>query len=183
MFSFLDSRKDWIQEQVQAHPPAEKLISGASLSFRGRDYQLDFTDTPPRRVALDGDTLRIGGPADMAPKRLLSWMKKEARATIQPQAEQLADQLGKPVGKIGIGDQRSRWGSCSARGSLRFNWRLIMAPDPVLTYVVAHEVSHLKELNHSPRFWAHVESLMPGYKEPQAWLKKHGGGLLGLGFD
>ncbi|MGR3434759.1 MAG: M48 family metallopeptidase, partial [Shimia sp.] len=74
-------------------------------------------------------------------------------------------------------DTRSRWGSCSAAGGLNYSWRLVMAPPEVLDYVAAHEVAHLAQMNHSPRFWAEVAGLMPGYEAPRGWLRRHGADL------
>ena len=85
--------------------------------------------------------------------------------------------LGVKPARITVRDTASRWGSCSAARSLSFSWRLILAPDFVLDYVVAHEVAHLREMNHGPRFWAHVRSLVPDIETPQDWLKVHGRGL------
>ena len=83
--------------------------------------------------------------------------------------------------RVNVRDTKSRWGSCSGQGSLSFSWRLIFAPEPVLDYVVAHEVAHLAEMNHGPRFWALVERLTPGSAGPRAWLKRHRGRLLSYG--
>ena len=85
--------------------------------------------------------------------------------------------LGRSAGRIRLADPRARWGSCTASGDLMFSWRLIMAPVDVLDYVVAHEVAHLAELNHSPRFWAVVRRLCPGYEPARDWLRRHGAEL------
>ena len=88
-----------------------------------------------------------------------------------------APRIGVSYGRVAIRDQRSRWGSCSAKGNLNFNWKLIMAPPEALTYVVIHELCHLIEFNHSPRFWALVQAQMPEYEIWKKWLKQHGGEL------
>jgi predicted metal-dependent hydrolase len=85
--------------------------------------------------------------------------------------------LGLPFGRVTLRDTRSRWGSCTSAGDLMFSWRLIMAPSAVLDYVVAHEVAHLAEMNHSDRFWAQVERLFPDHAAPRAWLRRNGAGL------
>jgi predicted metal-dependent hydrolase len=85
------------------------------------------------------------------------------------------------VARVGVRDTQSRWGSCSARGNLSFCWRLILAPESVLDYVVAHEVAHLVEMNHSPRFWRLVDTLCPDSAAPRAWLKEHRAELLSYG--
>lgn len=81
-------------------------------------------------------------------------------------------------GGITVRDQKTRWGSCSARGNLNFNWRLILAPEPVLDYVVIHELAHRKEMNHSKQFWDIVEAMMPDYRTQRQWLKEHGDQLM-----
>jgi predicted metal-dependent hydrolase len=102
----------------------------------------------------------------------------EARAAIAPLARAMAAQLGRKVTRISVRDTTSRWGSCSRGGALSFCWRLILAPDAVFTYVVAHEVAHLAHMNHGPAFWRTVDKLMPpGLGTPRSardWLRRHG---------
>jgi predicted metal-dependent hydrolase len=105
----------------------------------------------------------------------------KARSELASRARRLAARIGRDVGRINVRDTKSRWGSCSGRGNLSFSWRLIFAPEPVLDYVVAHEVAHLAEMNHGPRFWRLVESLSPDSATPRAWLKRHRSRLLSYG--
>ena len=102
-------------------------------------------------------------------------LKREARREIAARAAPLADQLGRRHGRITIRDTASRWGSCSAKGDLSFSWRLIMAPERVLQYVVAHEVAHLRQMNHSPRFYRWMDHFLPDWRERDARLKRHPG--------
>ncbi|HET7044519.1 MAG TPA: SprT family zinc-dependent metalloprotease [Gaiellaceae bacterium] len=104
--------------------------------------------------------------------------RRRARALATELCEREAPLLGVAYARIRIADQRSRWGSCSSRGTLSFNWRLALAPAAVLDYVVVHELCHLREPNHSARFWALVEAARPGYREPRRWLREHGPELL-----
>jgi predicted metal-dependent hydrolase len=104
--------------------------------------------------------------------------RREARARISLIAQSEAAALGVTYSRITLRDQRSRWGSCSSRGALSFNWRLVLAPHDVLDYVVVHEVCHLAELNHGPAFWRLVERRRPGYREPKRWLDDHGWEIL-----
>jgi hypothetical protein len=96
-----------------------------------------------------------------------------ARAEVADRARRLAARIGRKLGRVGVRDTKSRWGSCSGRGNLSFSWRLVFAPEPVINYVVAHEVAHLAEMNHGPRFWRLVESLSPDSAAARAWLKRH----------
>lgn len=101
-----------------------------------------------------------------------------AHERIAKVAEREAERLGVLYERIAVRDQRSRWGSCSSRGTLSFNWRLALAPPEILEYLVVHELCHLREANHSHRFWALVESVRPGYRDEQRWLREHGPELL-----
>ncbi len=100
--------------------------------------------------------------------------RQAAKEYIPKKAEYYADILGVSFDRVRIAEQKTRWGSCSERGTLSFNWKLMLAPEGVLDYVIVHEVCHLKEMNHSKKFWAWVEFLLPGYKEQRKWLKEHG---------
>lgn len=104
--------------------------------------------------------------------------RREARARVALVAEMEAAALGVTYRRLTLRDQRSRWGSCSANGTLSFNWRLVLAPHDVLDYVVVHEVCHLVEHNHGPRFWKLVERRRPDYREPKDWLHDHGWEIL-----
>jgi predicted metal-dependent hydrolase len=104
--------------------------------------------------------------------------RREARARISLLAQSEARALGVEYRRIALRDQRSRWGSCSTKGTLSFNWRLVLAPHDVLDYVVVHEVCHLLEHNHGARFWELVAGRRPGYREPKRWLDRHGWEIL-----
>ncbi len=108
-------------------------------------------------------------------------LKTEARSVLAARAADRAAALGRVLASVAVGDPRSRWGSCAAGGALRFSWRLVLAPPPVLDYVVAHEVAHLVEANHGPEFWRVVDRLTPHRREAQAWLRRQGAALLRMG--
>lgn len=180
---FLKEHKNWIEierSKVQAHAA---LGPGDTLPYLGESYVLEFLDTPPRKVRIEEGEILVGGPADQAPARLERWLRRQAKTYLGHDAHGFADQLGVSIGRVSIGDMKSRWGSCSSSGTLRFNWRLLLAPVDVRRYVAAHEVAHLLEMNHSPRFWGHVEGLMPDYSLHRKWLRAHGSDLMRLRFD
>ncbi len=102
------------------------------------------------------------------------FLKDEAKRIITPKVEDIAAFYGVKYEKVSFRDTKSRWGSCSSKKSLSFSYRLIGAPKSVIEYVVIHEICHLKELNHSARFWSHVSALLPNYKESEMWLKENG---------
>ncbi len=178
--SFLQDNLIWISNQRYKLGGLAPLGHDDTLLYRGVPHILQFLDTPPRRVIAEDGQLYIGGPADQAANRLFTWLKAQTRKQVEASSALHAEKLGVSFSRIGIGDMRSRWGSCSARGTLKFNWRLILAPDAVLDYVAAHEVAHLLEMNHSDRFWAHVETCVPGYAVHRRWLKKYGGDLFNV---
>jgi predicted metal-dependent hydrolase len=177
---FLAEHLDWIdaeRKKVAARPP---VGDGGSLPFEGLARHIRFTGESPRRVMLTDDALVVGGPAEHAGRRLLAWLRAAAKERLSEQAEMSARALEVSYNRISIGDMRSRWGSCSARGTLRFNWRLVMAPPEVLNYVAVHEVAHLREMNHSDRFWAHVAACDPDFAHHRAWLRREGSRLFEL---
>ncbi|WCB91986.1 hypothetical protein DSM104299_00667 [Baekduia alba] len=129
------------------------------------------------RVHRRGDVLLVPGD-DAARVAIERWYRKQARIEIAPRLDAAAGAIGREYTRLTIRDQRTRWGSCSSRGAMSFNWRLLLAPEAVLEYVVRHEAAHLAVMDHSPRFWAAMERLMPGYEVPRRWLRDHGATLV-----
>lgn len=105
------------------------------------------------------------------------WYRRQARAEVAPRLDVAAAAVGRAYTTLTIRNQRTRWGSCSSTGAMSFNWRLLLAPPEILDYVVWHEACHLVHMDHSPRFWGLVERHLPGYREPQRWLRRYGSGL------
>lgn len=101
-------------------------------------------------------------------------LKEQARITLTARTDYYAEILQVKYQKIRIGSQKTRWGSCSSRGTISYNWHLVLMPEIILDYVVVHELCHLIEMNHSPQFWSRVENVLPDYRDRRAWLKKHG---------
>jgi predicted metal-dependent hydrolase len=108
---------------------------------------------------------------------LLDWLKRQAHLDLKARVAVHAKRLDLEPKRLYVRDQTTRWGSCSTSGALSFSWRLVLAPPLVLDYLAAHEVAHLGQMNHGPRFWALVERSMPRHEEARAWLKKHGASL------
>ncbi len=178
--AFAVSEQKWVQTQIDKAVPIVKLQGGANIHFGGEKIRIIFDPDKTRGVwHIDGQII-VGGPVAHAPGRLMRWLKLEAKKILMPHVEQHASSLGVHYSRVSIGDMRSRWGSCSASGGLRFNWRLILAPPSVLNYVAAHEVAHLREMNHSKAFWAHVTSLVPDWHKQRRWLRKEGHLLLAV---
>ncbi|MEI6666394.1 MAG: SprT family zinc-dependent metalloprotease, partial [Chloroflexota bacterium] len=122
--------------------------------------------------------LRVSGPAEAADEAIDRWYRREARTRLEEAVARHAEQLGIRYERVTIRDQRTRWGSCSTRGTLSFSWRLVLAPPEVLEYVVVHELLHVREANHSRAFWHLLDVHRPGWKAQAQWLRTHGHELL-----
>ena len=145
---FVEEKKDWILEKYLLQQERSRRRQEAAPD---RDYEKD--------------------PALEARYREL------ARAVISQRAAYFAAKMGDTFGRISIRAQKTRWGSCSSRGNLNFNWKLILMPPEILDYVVVHELAHRKQMNHSKLFWAEVERVLPDYVKRRRWLKENGGGV------
>jgi predicted metal-dependent hydrolase len=148
-----------------------------TVPYLGTDLLLR-TEPGRARVHRRGDVLLVPQGGDAAHAAVERWYRRQARAEIAPRLDTAAAALGRRYTKLTIRDQRTRWGSCSAAGAMSFNWRLLLAPDIVLEYVVRHEACHLAVMDHSPRFWSVMGRLMPGYERPRRWLREHGATLV-----
>jgi predicted metal-dependent hydrolase len=172
---FARGEKEWIAGQLAKAPGPVLMAPGAAIPFRGRLHEIrEHPARGPAPVWLDAGIIWVSGDAVHAPRRVLDFLKSEGRKAFEVRALEHAKKLGVKPSRITVRDTASRWGSCSSARSLSFSWRLILAPDFVLDYVVAHEVAHLREMNHSPRFWAHVKSLIADKSVAQDWLHTNG---------
>ena len=177
---FAESQRDWLFERL-ANVQGEELVQiGCELPFKGVGRRV--VSAPGRQVMVSEDALHVPGPVLRVGPRLEEWLKAQARDQLAVAADNFTKNIDRSYSKLAILDPRSRWGSCSIKGRLMFSWRLIMAPPQVLDYVVAHEVAHLVEMNHSKAFWNVVDRLMPGYESHRQWLHKRGDKLLQYSF-
>jgi hypothetical protein len=129
------------------------------------------------RVHREGDALLVpAGPA--ARPAIERWYRRAARSELTRRLDAATAQVGTRYGRLAVRNQRTRWASCASGGAMSFNWRLLLAPERVLDYVVWHEVCHLEVADHSPRFWMLLEARCPGWREPAAWLRENGSALL-----
>jgi predicted metal-dependent hydrolase len=167
-----------------ARRQAEVAVTRARVAARAGTVPYLGTDLllraePGRtRVHRRGDVLLVPEGDAAAREAIERWYRRQARAEIGPRLDAAAAAVGRTYTKLTIRDQRTRWGSCSSTGAMSFNWRLLLAPDVVLEYVVRHEACHLAVMDHSPRFWAQMDRLMPGYERPRRWLRDHGATLV-----
>lgn len=180
--AFVCSKADWLRQRLEAMPAARPFEDRASIPYLGVDHRLHHRPDARRGVWLEDRAIHVSGGAAYFSRRLTDWLKAQALTEISRHAVPMAAALNaRPLGRITLRDSRSRWGSCSSRGDLNFSWRLVLTPPDVLRYVVAHEVAHLAEMNHSPAFWSLVERLSPGARVYRAWLKTHGAELHRIG--
>ena len=182
LWDFLTSHQGWIQNTLEKMPGSLSVGLGDAFSFFGESLQMIHDPLRKKGVWKQGQNLVLGTGIQDVNKAVETFLKKEAEFFFARWSAYYADQLGASFTRISIRDGRSRWGSCSASGTLSYSWRLGLAPLEVAKYVCAHEVAHLKEMNHSPRFWTLVQQLDPSYKKHRAWLKKEGGKLKSIAF-
>jgi len=185
--SFLHARRVWVinalrrLERLAALIPDRSLDHGSSVPYLGSPLTLNLSSGSPARVGRLGDSLIVHTPRRTRAAihaALVAWYRQEAARYLGDVARALAARHHLDFARIIIRDQRRRWGSCSSRGTLSFNWRLMLGPESVAHYLVAHELAHRAHPDHSRRFWAKVAELCPGFREQERWLKKNGVGLV-----
>ena len=182
--AFLEEQRGWIRRQASLRlPTSVPFAPGAVLPFG--DGTLTLSPGTGRVARLDGDRLLVPGSGALFEGRVRRWLKAEAQRQFEAETRRLAATLAKPVQTVTVGDPRSRWGSCGqgpAGARISYSWRLILAPGFVQRAVVAHEVAHLVEPNHSRRFWDLAASLLGESHAPaRDWLRQHGPMLHGFG--
>lgn len=183
--AFARSRTDWIAERLMARPRGTALEPGAVIPFRGGTVRLEATGGAGAARLVDGpDGTRIvsGGEGDAFARRVINLLRRAARDTLQARTAFHLGVLGEAPVTLTINDPASRWGSCSPMSrSIRYSWRVIMAPPEVLDYLAAHEVAHLVHADHSPAYWSVVRRLVGDHRPFRAWLREHGQTLHAVG--
>jgi len=181
---FVEQNREWLERartrQSQRPRAAEVWTVGTHVLWRGELQPIRLASAGPRpQVALAADVFRVPAlEGDLRPT-LEAHFARRARIELPGRTWELAAETGMEVRHVTIRNQRSRWGSCSAGGTISLNWRLVQTPEPVRDYIIYHELMHLREMNHSARFWARVEEVCPGWRDAERWLKRNGS-LLGL---
>lgn len=179
--AFLRESSPWIEAQRAAQgPPPPPLADGDTLALLDDWLELRVRTSDSRRqiAVREGRALQVDLPPGTDPSGLVErWYRREARRILAPRAEEAAAALGVAVRRITVRDPTSRWGSCSSSGTLSFSWRLLLAPERVLQYVVVHEVCHLVRADHSPAFWALLASRCPDHASAREWLRDNGSRL------
>jgi predicted metal-dependent hydrolase len=183
---FVSQKRQWIAARLQSAPAAAPIGPGAMVAVEGEPHRIVWNENATRTIRLvegeEGRELHLGGPADMVQGRILRWLKAEARRTFAVDIAHYCARAGELAPSLSLGDPRSRWGSCSTRGTISLSWRLIMAPASVRRSVIAHEVAHIRHMNHSADFYAWLDALHEGdRKAADRWLKMHGTALQRVG--
>ena len=178
---FAEKHGAWIAARLRRLPGAEPFVDGAVVPLRGHphriEHRLGTRGTVWAETRNGENLLCVAGAAPHVSRRVHDFLKREAKHDLEAASRRAAQSLGIAFRRVSVRDQRSRWGSCSSTGVLSFSWRLILAPTFVLDYLAAHEVAHLIELNHSPRFWRLVARIDPNASRAKAWLNAHGSDL------
>lgn len=169
---FAHERADWIRGHLENSTDSHVIGLGSEIPILGE--MRCIVPGQGRRVELTETEIRVPVAENRVAARLQAWLKQLARSELAYASDRYSELLGRPYTKLTLRDTRSRWGSCTSAGGLMYSWRLIMAPADVLTYVAAHEIAHLAEMNHSQAFWDIVGELYGDYRAPRAWLRTEG---------
>jgi predicted metal-dependent hydrolase len=169
---FLHSKAGWVLAHVETHKTTP-FTDGTVIPLLGQDYAI--RQMPGRGVTqISGTEIQVYSASEFVARRVRDFLRKHLREACLAHGGIMAAHIGKTVRDVKVRDTRSRWGSCSSGGTLTFHWQLVFAPPAILDYLIAHEVAHLKEMNHSPRFWQIVATLCPEHASAKRWLKREG---------
>ena len=183
---FIERHRGWLEQRLAKVPNRPRVRPGVKVPLRGIAHKI--VHEPGLRGTVEigcdesGPTLVVHGDRSHLPRRVADFLKREARRDIEALVDRHTAAVGRRAKAIRFKDTSSRWGSCTSEGTLSFSWRIMMAPAPVIDYLVAHEVAHLKEMNHGPRFWKLCRQLCPRTDEARAWLKRNGNALQAIDF-
>jgi len=185
--AFVRERAQWIERSLaklhaeEAAVTARSLSDGSTVPYLSDELTLRVLEGPSGRVHLTaGGELRVhvpSGSREEVAAALERWYRKQARAEIKARLDAVVARNGTSYKRIAIRDQRTRWGSCSTSGTISFNWRLMLAPEAVLDYVIEHEAAHIEVRDHSKRFWSLMDRRVDDWKESRTWLRRNGGML------
>jgi predicted metal-dependent hydrolase len=183
-------RTTWIKQKLRiqsetVHPKPKEYVSGENFTYLGRNYRLKLIPNGEEEVKLKGGYLTLGYPNKLSETdrqsfvkdSLVDWYKRHALKRLTEKSKRYGEILRVIPKSISLKNYKSKWGSCSDTGEIFFNWKVIIAPHHIVDYVVVHELCHMLEHNHSPKYWRHVQSVILDYKMERQWLKVNGLGL------
>lgn len=177
---FVTEQVDWILARQEERPESQPWHDGAVLPLYGAPHTIRHRPAARGGVWIERNEIHVTGQVEHLPRRLRDWLKRRAREEFGQTAREMAAGIGVEVRRVTVRDTQSRWGSCSAHGNLSFSWRLLLAPPAIGRYLVAHEVAHLKHMDHSTAFWTLCARLLGSESELRAariWLRRHGAAL------
>ncbi len=184
---FLARHEGWLQSKLAKFSLDNPIRPGGRIAIRGVVHRIEHTGSlrgvTETAIVAGEPVLKVSGLEDHMGRRISTFLKKEARLDLEMLARRHAASIRRPIASVSMKDTRSRWGSCSWDGNLSFSWRIVMAPPLVIDYLAAHEVAHLQEMNHGPKFWALCRQLCPDMEEARRWLKLHGSQLHAIDFS
>ena len=178
--NFAESKKSWLKSKRASFQPPIFVSEGIRIPISGIETKVSSSKVQKPKII--GNVLYVS-KRQSVPKQVKMYLVESCRFQLDYICTQFSKRLGSKFHKITLRDTRSRWGSCSQDANLMFSWRLVMAPEDILAYVAAHEVAHLKHMNHSKEFWKTVEFLFGPYKKEKTWLKKNGPSLYRYKFE
>ena len=176
----IEAKKLWLFEKIrhkQKYNPniePKEFVSGESILYLGKSYRLDVVSSDQKGIRFNNKFIIAKSSQPIASQLFKEWYVQKAREKILPKVQAYAKSLGVTYNNVMISDLKYRWGSCTPKNNLNFNWRLIKAPMFVIEYVIVHELAHFLESNHTPRFWNIVFIQVPHYQKAKEWLKEHG---------
>jgi len=177
----VESKRQWIYEKTRhgqkyelPHPPGKELVNGESALYLGRQYKVEIVQNNSKVILFEQKFLIPASLSGERKKVMRNWYMDRAEEKILPRAKKIANDLGVAFTNVKIAENRYRWGSCTTMDNINFNWRLIKAPIHVVDYVIVHELAHLLEGNHTPRFWNIVRAQSPRMDKAKQWLLENG---------
>ena len=179
--ALLMTHTDWVAERLARLPQQVPLRPGAEVPIGGRPHRVVHRPGGRGGAWIEAQELHVAGDPAFLARRVTDFLRTEARRRLAALAVQKAADARLPLRRVVVKDTSSRWGSCTADGTVMFSWRLVMAPPEVQDYVVAHEVAHLRHMDHSRQFWALTAQLTPHRRAATAWLTANGAGLMRVG--
>ena len=180
--SFLVRHQGWIESRIAKMPDQAGLRAGVKIPIRGVPHLITHQSGRGTVDLLEGNILLVHGDPAHLSRRIADYLKREVKRDIEQLVARHTATVGRKAKAVRFKDTKSRWGSCTSDGVLSFSWRIGMAPAPVINYLVAHEVAHLIEMNHGPKFWKLCHELCPDTERCKAWLKRNGSALQAIDF-
>jgi predicted metal-dependent hydrolase len=171
-------QREWVESQIGSMLPGEPFVPGVRIPLEGEDVELNWDERAGRTARINGQRLICGGPSQGFARRVELFLKRRALETLSRETAEIAEQAGVTVRSVTVGDADTRWGSCSSAGRIRYSWRLILAPPAARRYVVAHEVAHMRHMNHGAEFKALERELFGGDTDAARLLLRRVGSRL-----